>query len=127
MAEGLLQHMYKDRYEVYSAGIEPTGVQPNAVRVMGEMGIDISGQHSKSVNEFIDQDFDYVITVCTKAQGTCPVFPGGKEIIHKAFEDPAAFEGIETESLEVYRRVRDEIKSWLTETFGGSSPKEGGN
>lgn len=109
--------MYGDHYEVYSAGIEPTEVQPNAVKVMKEIGIDISRQHSESVNEFVDLEFDYVVTVCSKARGTCPAFPGAKEILHQSFDDPAASEGSETESLEVYRRVRDEIKAWLTETF----------
>jgi arsenate reductase len=125
MAEGLLRHMYNDRYEVYSAGIDPTEVQPNAVRVMKEVGIDISEEPSKSVSEFVDQEFDYIVTVCSKAQGTCPVFPGRGEVIHEGFEDPAAHDDSEAESLETYRRVRDEIKTWLRGTFGDPDSREG--
>jgi arsenate reductase len=89
MAEGLLRHIYGDKYEVFSAGTNPTNVNPLAIKAMAEIGIDISKHRSKSVMEFIDQSFDYVITVCGNAQKTCPVFPGEHEKIHWDLEDPA--------------------------------------
>ena len=93
MAEGFLRHMAGDRFEVYSAGIKPVGINPLAIKIMAEAGIDISKHRSKSVIEFIDQNFDYVVTVCGNAQKTCPVFPGKHEKIHWDLEDPAAAEG----------------------------------
>jgi arsenate reductase len=118
MAEGLLRTMYGDRYEAYSAGTKPTGVHPLAVRVMAEIGIDISHHRSKSVVEFLGAEFDYVVTVCDRAKESCPFFPGAREYIHVGFDDPAGFSGTEEESLSVFRRVRDEIKKWISETFG---------
>jgi arsenate reductase len=109
MAEGLLRHLAGDRFEVASAGVSPTHVRPEAITAMREIGIDISDHHSKSVDEFSDQEFDYVITVCDNANEQCPVFPGKTERIHWSFEDPAAAEGEENARLDVYRRVRDEI------------------
>jgi arsenate reductase len=109
MAEGLLRHLAGDRFEVASAGVSPTHVRPEAITAMREIGIDISDHHSKSVDEFADQEFDYVITVCDNANEQCPVFPGKTERIHWSFEDPAAAEGEENARLDVYRRVRDEI------------------
>jgi arsenate reductase len=109
MAEGLLRHLAGDRFEVASAGVSPTHVRPEAITAMREIGIDISDHHSKSVDEFADQGFDYVITVCDNANEQCPVFPGKTERIHWSFEDPAAAEGEENARLDVYRRVRDEI------------------
>jgi len=117
MAEGLLRHLYGDHYESYSAGLEVTDVNPYAIKVMGELGIDISSQRSKSIEEFRGMVFDYVVTVCDSAREKCPFFPG-KKVIHKSFEDPAGFTGEEDEVLEVFRRVRDEIKNWIVETFG---------
>src|SRR5208283_1539147 len=90
MAEGLLRHDAGDRFEVFSAGIEPSRVRPEAIAVMRELGIDISGQRSKSVDEFAGQSFDYVLTVCDNARESCPIFPGGAVIIHQGFEDPAS-------------------------------------
>lgn len=124
MAEGLLRALYGDRYEVYSAGTQPTEVNPYVIRVMAEIGIDISDHRSKSVEEFLDQEFDYVITVCDHAKETCPFFPGGKEYIHKGFDDPSSFSGSEDERLDFLRRVRDEIKEWIEETFGGTPLKQ---
>lgn len=109
MAEGLLRHLAGDRFEVASAGVSPTHVRPEAITAMREIGIDISDHHSKSVDEFANQEFDYVITVCDNANEQCPVFPGKTERIHWSFEDPAAAEGEENARLDVYRRVRDEI------------------
>ena len=110
MAEGFLKYMAGDRFEVYSAGVKPTAVNPLAIKVMAEIGIDISKHRSKSVMEFIDQSFDYVITVCGNAQKTCPVFPGEHEKIHWDLEDPAAAEGSEEKKIVVFRKIRDEIK-----------------
>ena len=111
MAEGFLRNMAGDRFEVYSAGVKPTVVNPLAIKVMAEIGIDISKHRSKSVMEFIDRSFDYVITVCGNAQKTCPVFPGEHEKIHWDMEDPAAAQGGEEDKLKVFRKVRDEIKN----------------
>lgn len=84
---------------------------------MAEIGIDISEHHSKGVEDFLDQDFDYVVTVCDHANETCPLFPGGRERIHRGFQDPAALEGSEDEKLAIFRRVREEIRNWVKETF----------
>jgi arsenate reductase len=113
MAEGLLRHEASGRFEVHSAGTKPGHVRPEAITVMNELGIDISGQRSKHVNEFKGQVFDYVLTVCDNANETCPVFPGQTKRIHKSFEDPAAFQGTEAERLALFRRVRDEIRHYL--------------
>lgn len=113
MAEGLLRDLADDRFEVASAGVAPTHVRPEAVTVMREIGIDISRHHSKSVDEFAGQQFDYVITVCDNANEQCPVFPGKTERIHWSFDDPAAAEGDEHARLAVFRRVRDEILNQL--------------
>ena len=113
MAEGLLRHMAGDRVEVYSAGVEPNFVRPQAVEAMRERGVDITNQRSKSVDEFAGQNFDYVITVCDNARERCPVFPGRYERIHWSFDDPAAAEGDEAAVLSVFRRVRDEIEGRL--------------
>jgi arsenate reductase len=114
MAEGLLNMFHGDHYEAWSAGTEPSEVNPYAVKVMAEIGVDISNHRSKNVEEFVSQPFDYVVTVCDHANETCPFFPGGKERIHKGFEDPASVEG-EAEKLRAFRRTRDEIKGWLAE------------
>ena len=115
MAEGFLKHMAVDRFEVYSAGVKPTAVNPLAIKVMAEIGIDISKHKSKSVMEFIDQSFDYVITVCGNAQKTCPVFPGEHEKIHWDLEDPAEAQGSEEERIVVFRKIRDEIRKKIEE------------
>ena len=109
MAEGLLRHMAGDRFEVASAGVSPTKLRPEATEVMREIGIDISQQRSKAVDDLVDREFDYVITVCDNANERCPVFPGTTNRIHWSFDDPAAVEGDELARLAVFRRVRDEI------------------
>lgn len=113
MAEGLLRHDAGDRFEVFSAGTKPSQVRPEAIAAMGELGIDISGQRSKSVDEFTSQQFDCVLTVCDNAKESCPLFPGTADMIHHNFEDPAAFQGSEPERLALFRRVRDEIRDYL--------------
>jgi arsenate reductase len=111
MAEGLLRHLAGDRFEVFSAGTKPVGLNQNAVQAMSELGIDISGHRSKSVDEFAGQQFDQVITVCDNAKESCPIFPGGGQRIHHSFEDPAAVPG--EKQLEAFRKVRDQISKWL--------------
>ncbi len=119
MAEGFMNHFYRDRFEAQSAGTEPSQVHPLAIKAMEEVGIDISHHTSKSAVNFLNQEIDYVITVCDKAKQTCPFFPGGKDISHHSFEDPSQAEGTDDEKLEVFRRVRDEIKEWIDRIFGG--------
>lgn len=109
MAEGLLRHLAPDRFDVASAGVSPTQVRPEAISAMREIGIDISGHYSKSVDEFAGQEFDYVITVCDNANEQCPVFPGNTKRIHWSFDDPAKAGGEEEARLAIFRRVRDEI------------------
>ena len=111
MAEGLLRHLAGDRFEVFSAGTKPVGLNPNAVKAMSEVGIDIANHRSKPVDEFAGQQFDYVITVCDNARESCPIFPGGGARIHQSFEDPAA--APQGWQLEAFRRIRDQISSWL--------------
>jgi arsenate reductase len=109
MAEGLLRARAGDAFEVHSAGNAATEVRPLAVRAMAELGIDISAQRSKSVNEYAGQRFDYAITVCDDALEACPYFSGATNQVHWRFDDPAAAQGSEAEQLAVFRRVRDEI------------------
>lgn len=113
MAEGLLRRDAGDQFEVFSAGVEPTEVRPLAKKAMSEVGIDISGQRSKSIDEFAGQEFDYVITVCDNANQQCPMFPGKTKRIHWSIDDPAAAEGNEEEQLYIFRRVRDELREKL--------------
>jgi arsenate reductase len=117
MAEGFLRALHGNRYEVFSAGTEPGRVSPYAIMVMAEIGIDIGAHHSKSIQEFLNQDFDHVITVCDHAKESCPYFPGGKKILHKSFEDPSALTGTEEEIMAAFRRVRDEIRNWIENEF----------
>jgi arsenate reductase len=113
MAEGLLRRLGGDAFEVVSAGVAPTYVRPEAIAVMQEVDIDISAHRSKSVDEFLGLDFDYVITVCDNANERCPVFPAKTERLHWSFDDPAAAKGDEPTKLAVFRRVRDEISQKL--------------
>ena len=114
MAEGILRHEAGDRFEVFSAGVSPNQVRPEAIEAMKEIGIDISGHRSKSVDEFVGQDFDYIITVCDNAKETCPVFPGKAQRIHKNFEDPpSASVGDYNSRMASFHRVRGEIRDWI--------------
>jgi arsenate reductase len=123
MAEGLLRHDAGGRFEVASAGTAPSQVRPEAIAVMRELGIDISGHRSKGVDEFAGQSFDYVLTVCDHANESCPVFPGQARRIHHNFADPAALQGSEEQRLAFFRRVRDEIRTYL-KTFPPDAPPE---
>lgn len=121
MAEGLLRSLYGEKYEAWSAGTHPSLVHPLAVSVMKEIKIDISGQRSKSVDEFIGKEMDYVVTVCDSAKESCPFFPYGKHFLHQSFSNPSAFQGTEEEKLAFFRKVRDEIREWITRQFAASS------
>ena len=113
MAEGLLRHMAGDRFDAFSAGTDVTRVRPEAVQVMREIGIDISGHESKSVDGFVGEPFTWVITVCDQAREACPYFPGADDTAHWGFDDPSEAQGSEQERLAVFRRVRDEIRDRL--------------
>jgi arsenate reductase len=121
MAEGILRALNGEEYDVESAGVEPSRVRPEAIAAMREIGIDISSHHSKSVDEFVGQHFDYVITVCDNAKESCPVFPAETKRIHWSFTDPAAVSGNEEVRLAAFRKVRDEIRERLRENFGAES------
>ena len=118
MAEGLLRRLAADRFEVASAGTEARGVNPLAVRAMAEIGVDLRGHTSKTLDRFLGERWDYVITVCDNANESCPVFPGQVTRLHWSFDDPSAAGGDERQ-LAVFRRVRDEItariESWLAQ------------
>ena len=116
MAEGWTRALKADAIDAYSAGIETHGLNPNAVKVMAEAGVDIASQRSKNVNELLDVPLDYVVTVCGHAHETCPVFPGKAKVVHVAFDDPPALAkeaANEEDALDCYRRVRDEIKAYV--------------
>ena len=115
MAHGWLQHLGGDRVEVGSAGTVPKGVHPVAIKVMAEVGIDISGHTSDHVDEYVDDDFDLVVTVCDQAKEACPVFPGAKRTLHRAFEDPDYPWMDDEEFADVFRRIRDEIEAFSRE------------
>ncbi len=109
IAEGLLRQLSGDRFEVMSAGTEATFVRPEAISVMAELGIDISGQESETLDRYLDEPFDHVVTVCDDANEACPVFPGAKNRLHWSFNDPSRATGGEEERLRAFREVRDEI------------------
>ena len=110
MAEGLLRYLAGDRFEVMSAGTEATHVRPLAIQAMDELGIDISGQVSKTLEGYLGKPFEYVITVCDDANEACPIFPGARRRLHWSFEDPAQATGTEEERLRVFRSVRNRIR-----------------
>jgi alkyl hydroperoxide reductase subunit F len=118
MAEGYLRARYGDRYEAFSAGSVATHVHPLAILAMDEIGIDISGQRSKNLEEYVGTEMDVAVTVCDPAQGACPVFPWAVETVNSGFPDPAAAEGTEKERLAVFRTVRDQIVAWIDTAFG---------
>ncbi len=120
MAEAFLRFFYGDDYEALSAGTEPREVHPYAIKVMAEAGIDISGQKAKSVENFIGQEIDLVVTVCDQARETCPYFPSRGRQLHQSFPDPSSATGSEEERLDAFRRVRDEMRNWVKETFAPS-------
>lgn len=113
MTEGLLRLLGKDDFDVFSAGSDPQGLNPLAVQVMGEIGIDISQQRSKHLNEYLGQEFDYIITVCDQANETCPTFPGDPKRIHWNYSDPAAVAGDDASKIAAFRKVRDALRERL--------------
>ena len=122
MAEGFLRHLGGDHFEVFSGGAHPTELNPAAVEVMEEIGIDISSQHSKDVALFLGQRFHYVIRVCEKVREKCPVLPGAIWYLDWSFEDPAAARGTTAEKLAVFRRVRDQIKEKIEAFVAEEAP-----
>lgn len=120
MAEGLLRHLYGEFYDVFSAGIDPSTVSSLAIEVMGEMGIDISGSESKNLKIFQETEFDYVVTLCGSADGSCPVSLQGKKYFHHSFRDLRGAKGTEEEKLVLFRLIRDEIKEWIEKEFDKS-------
>jgi len=119
MAEGLINHFLGDRYQAFSAGTEATRVNPLAARVMAEIGIDLAKHRSKTMDEFVSETFDYVITLCSDANEKCPLFFGGAQRVHLGFDDPSRLPGSDDEVLPEYRRVRDEIRKQLTDFLSG--------
>jgi len=119
MAEGLVNGLMGDRYRAYSAGTEATTVQPIAIVVLAEIGIDISHHESKPVSHFQGERFDLVVTVCDSARDTCPFIPGASRYLHRTFEDPSHLSGSEQEILDAYRRTRDAIRIWLEGDLAG--------
>lgn len=119
MAEGLINHDLGDRYQAFSAGTEATRINPRASLVMQEIGIDLSSHRSKTLDEFADERFDYVVTLCGDAHERCPLFFGGVERLHIGFHDPSTTSGSEAEILAEFRKVRDEIRAKLVEYLGG--------
>lgn len=123
MAEGMLRELAGDRYEVISAGTHPVGLNPYAVKAMEEIGIDISDHVSERVDDYLDQHFDYVVTVCDQAKEACPIFPGATSMLHWSFEDPAKAEGTYKERLVTFRRVRDEITARIRQFLAERPPE----
>ena len=121
MAEGLLRALAGDRFEAMSAGTEATHVRPLAIRAMRELGVDISGQESKTLDRYLREPFDYVITVCDDANEACPFFPGAANRLHWSFEDPSRAKGSEEERLAVFRSVRDRIRQRIEDDLGATS------
>lgn len=119
MAEGYLREKYGQFFEASSAGTHPTSLNPLAVKVMSEINIDISHQRAKGLEEFRNQAFDYVITVCDSAKESCPFFPGARKYLHAGFPDPTACQASEEEKMATFRKVRDQIISWVDQEFQG--------
>ena len=117
MAEGLMNALLGDQHEAFSAGTEPSHVNPYAIKSMSEINIDISSNRSKNIHEFEGVEFDYIITVCDNAKERCPVFSGIGKHIHKGFADPSAAKGSDNQKLMAFRIVRDEIRDWIQNNF----------
>ena len=117
MAEALLNNICGDRFTAFSAGSDPTQIDPLVITVMKEIGVDVSSYKSKALNVFQDYHFDYVVTVCDQANESCPYFPGGNLRIHKSFPDPSRFDGLLDNQIQEYRKTRDEIRNWIEKEF----------
>ena len=117
MAEGLLKHICGDEFEIFSAGTKPSIVRPEAIKALKEVGIDISGNRSKSVEEFANREIDYILTVCDNAKENCPYFPAKTKVVHHGFFDPAEITGDEETRVSAFRKVRDEIREYFEKDF----------
>ena len=117
MAEGLINSFFADRYKAFSAGTVKTDVNPFAIKALNDLGIDTNSHYSKTLNDFIDEKFDYVVTVCDNAKENCPYFPNAKELIHISFEDPSGIEGSDENKLNAFVKTRNLIKDWLELKF----------
>lgn len=117
IAEGLLKHIHGDKYDVYSAGIDPKRINPLTIEVMAEIGINISNYSSQHLKEFQGQEFGYVVTLCGNDDESCPVFLGGEKYIHQGFKDPATYIDANMEKIDGFRIIRDEIKEWIEKEF----------
>lgn len=117
MAEGFFRNFYGENYEVFSAGSEPREINQTTVQVMAEIGIDISKHTTNSLKDYEGQEFDYIVTVCGNPNNACPFFVGGKKYFKKPFEDPSIFDGSETEKIEYFRGIRDEIGDWIQDLY----------
>lgn len=126
MAEGWARHLKSDVIEAYSAGISPTEINPRAIAVMREAGVDISRQKAKHIGRFLNVDFDYVVTSCDDARESCPMFGGKAGLVHRSFEDPSFAKGSEEEIMAAFRKSRDEIRAFI-ETMPESLQKAGNN
>ena len=113
MAEALLKHICVNKYTIFSAGIKPCEIRPEAIKVIGELGLNISDYRSKSAEEFANRKIDFVLTVCDNAKETCPVFPAATKVIHKSFKDPAAIKGDYVTRLNAFRKTRNKINIYL--------------
>ena len=120
MAEALANHFLGNRCQAFSAGTEATRVNPLAIKILAELGIDTSRLYSKAIEEYAGQTFDHVVTLCGDANEKCPLFFGGVQRVHHGFEDPSRLHGNEEDVLPEFRRVRDEIKKWIIDYFGGT-------
>jgi len=118
MAEAILNKLYGDRYTAFSAGTDPTQIDPFVVLVMREIGVDVSDCRSKGLSLFKNSNMDYVITLCDQAKESCPYFPGGIEHLHKGFSDPSELKGKTEDVINGYRCIRDEIQNWIEKEFG---------
>ncbi len=117
MAEAFLNRLFGDRYRASSGGTEPTSINPNAIAVMKELGYDLSGNRAKSVDDFLGEKFDLVVTLCSEAEESCPFIPGARAYEHHEFRDPGSCQGSENEVLDCVRRIRDEIREWVETRF----------
>ncbi len=117
MAEGIINSFHSDRFDAYSAGVNPSVVNPYSITVCSEIGVDIKGNYSKGFDDVDDITFDYIVTVCDDAKERCPYFKGNGERIHKSFNDPSGFIGGDEERLQIFRQVRDEIRDWIDNEF----------
>ena len=117
MAEGFFKHYYGEKFNIYSAGSDPGEIHPMSIRVMAEIGIDLSKHRSKSLNEFEGHEMDYVVTVCGGGQSECPIFTDGRNYILQSFEDPSSFKGTEEEKMEQFKSLRDDLKIWLDQFY----------